>query len=160
MDAVFGKQWESSKIQAMEALQAWALAFAELNQLMSSWLHLPTTDANALGQVLWADASGDPLSPSRLGQRIGMSSGSVTVLLNRLEEAGLLERSREHTDRRRVTLRPTAAARERARAFAETSTAEISAALDEVSAAELERVTIIVHRMVSAAMDAAGRLRR
>jgi len=159
MDDVFETPWDASQVEVMEALQAWAVAFAELNQLMSSWLDLPTSDANALGQVLWADSSGEPLSPARLGQRIGMTSGSVTVLLNRLEAAGLLERSREHVDRRRVSLRPTPTARERARAFTEMSTAEISAALQEIPAAELENFTTFIRRMVGAASDAANRLR-
>ncbi|MBF4592891.1 MarR family winged helix-turn-helix transcriptional regulator [Curtobacterium flaccumfaciens] len=159
MDDVFGMEWDAPQVEVMEALQTWAVAFAELNQLMSSWLDLPTTDANALGQVLWADSSGEPLSPARLGQRIGMTSGSVTVLLNRLESAGLVARSREHTDRRRVTLRPTPAARERARAFTEMSTAEIAAALQQVPAAELEHHTAFIRRMVGAASDAADRLR-
>jgi DNA-binding MarR family transcriptional regulator len=144
MDDVFEMEWDAPQVEVMEALQTWAVAFAELNQLMSSWLDLPTTDA---------------LSPARLGQRIGMTSGSVTVLLNRLEAAGLLARSREHTDRRRVTLRPTPAARERARAFTERSTAEIAAALQEVPAAELEHHAAFIRRMVGAASDAADRLR-
>jgi DNA-binding MarR family transcriptional regulator len=159
MTNVFEAQWEASQVEAMEALRAWAVAFAELNQQMSSWLDLPTTDANALGQVLWADSSGDPLSPARLGQRIGMTSGSVTVLVDRLEAAGLLARSREHSDRRRVTLRPTPAARERARAFLEESSAEIAAAVQGSSAAELATSTAFIRKMAAAASGATTRLR-
>ena len=159
MTNVFDTQWDAPQVEVMEALQAWAVASAELNQQMSSWLDLPTTDANALGQVLWADSSGDPLSPARLGQRIGMTSGSVTVLVDRLEAAGLLVRSREHSDRRRVTLRPTPVARERAGAFLEESSAEIAAALQQVPAAELEHHAAFIRRMVGAASDAADRLR-
>jgi len=159
MTNVFETQWDAPQVEAMEALRAWAVAFAELNQQMSSWLDLPTTDANALGQVLWADSSGDPLSPARLGQRIGMTSGSVTVLVDRLEAAGLLARSREHSDRRRVTLRPTPAARERARAFLAESSAEIAAALQGSSTAELATSTAFVRTMAAAASDATTRLR-
>ena len=159
MDDVFEMEWDAPQVEAMEALQTWAVAFAELNQQMSSWLDLPTTDANALGQVLWADSSGDPLSPARLGQRIGMTSGSVTVLVDRLEAAGLLARSREHSDRRRVTLRPTPAARERARAFLAESSAEIAAALQGSSTADLATSTAFVRTMAAAASDATTRLR-
>jgi len=159
MTNVFETQWDAPQVEAMEALQAWAVAFAELNQQMSSWLDLPTTDANALGQVLWADSSGDPLSPARLGQRIGMTSGSVTVLVDRLEAAGLLARSREHSDRRRVTLRPTPAARERARAFLAESSAEIAAALQGSSTTDLATSTAFVRTMAAAASDATTRLR-
>jgi len=151
--------WRAPEVEVMEALRSWAVAFTEMNQHLATWMDLPTTDAQALGQVLWAASDGDPLSPARLGQRIGMTSGSVTVLVNRLEAAGLLERSREHADRRRVTLRPTAAAQERARAFSETAVAEIAAALHETSAAELATSAAFLGRMVEAATGAAERLR-
>lgn len=39
-----------------------------------------------------------------MGERISLSSGATTALLNRLEQAGHIVRSREHTDRRVVTL--------------------------------------------------------
>ncbi|WIB78698.1 MarR family transcriptional regulator [Curtobacterium sp. MCPF17_002] len=159
MTDVFETSWRAPEIEVMEALRGWAVAFAELNQHMASWMDLPTTDAQALGQVLWAASDGDPLSPARLGQRIGMTSGSVTVLVNRLEAAGLLERSREHTDRRRVTLRPTAAAQERARAFTETSVTEMAAALHETAPSDLASSTVFLRRMVEAATAAADRLR-
>ncbi|GAA4267552.1 hypothetical protein GCM10022256_31640 [Frondihabitans peucedani] len=159
MADVFEASWERSEVGVMEALRGWSVAFAELNQHMAEWMDLPTTDAQALGQVLWADSDGEPLSPGRLGQRIGMTSGSVAVLVNRLESAGLLERSREHADRRRVTLRPTEAAKQRARAFTETSVAEIGATLHETPAQDLAAVEAFLNRMVAAATTAAERLR-
>ena len=159
MTDVFEASWRASEIEVMEALRGWAVAFAELNQHMATWMDLPTTDAQALGQVLWAASDGDPLSPARLGQRIGMTSGSVTVLVNRLEAAGLIERSREHPDRRRVTLRPTPAAQERARAFTETSVTEIAAALRGADPSDLATSAVFLGRMVEAATAASDRLR-
>jgi len=159
MTDVFEAPWRAPEIEVMEALRGWAVAFAELNQHMATWMDLPTTDAQALGQVLWAASDGDPLSPARLGLRIGMTSGSVTVLVNRLEAAGLIERSREHADRRRVTLRPTPAAQERARAFTETSVTEIAAALRETDPAALATSASFLGRMAEAATVAADRLR-
>jgi DNA-binding MarR family transcriptional regulator len=88
-----------------------------------------------------------------------MTSGSVTVLVDRLEAAGLIERSREHADRRRVTLRPTPAAQERARAFTETSVTEIAAALRGADPSDLATSTVFLGRMVEAATAAADRLR-
>jgi DNA-binding MarR family transcriptional regulator len=159
MTDVFEGAWRAPEIEVMEALRGWAVAFAELNQHMATWMDLPTTDAQALGQVLWAASDGDPLSPARLGQRIGMTSGSVTVLVNRLEAAGLIERSREHADRRRVTLRPTPAAQERARAFTEASVTEIAGALHETDLPDLAASTVFLERMVEAATAATDRLR-
>ena len=43
-----------------------------------------------------------PLSPREIGQRIGLTSGSVTALIDRLEKAGFVERQRSKEDRRSV----------------------------------------------------------
>jgi MarR family transcriptional regulator, organic hydroperoxide resistance regulator len=159
MENIFDTTWSVPQVEVMQALRDWAVAFTELNQQMAAWLDLPTNDANALGQVLWAASAGEPLSPARLGQLIGMTSGSVTVLVDRLEGAGLLTRSREHTDRRRVTLRPTEAAEVRARAFAERSSDEIAAVLRHTDDDDLRQATAFLHTITDAATSAAGRLR-
>jgi DNA-binding MarR family transcriptional regulator len=46
-----------------------------------------------------------PLGPTELGRRLDLRSASVTVLLDRLEASGSIERIRDHHDRRRVTVR-------------------------------------------------------
>jgi predicted transcriptional regulator len=57
------------------------------------------TDLQALG-ILLADG---PMSPGQLAQRTGITSGgAITLLLDRLEEAGLARRTRDQHDRRRV----------------------------------------------------------
>lgn len=159
MENVFETVWDVPQVEVMQALRDWAVAFGELNQQMAAWLDLPTTDANALGQILWAASADEPLSPARLGQRIGMTSGSVTVLVDRLVAAGLVERSRSLADRRRVTLHPTAAAEERARAFAERSSTEIGSVLRSTEPADLEQATRFLRRITGAADEAAQRLR-
>ncbi|MDP4333669.1 MarR family transcriptional regulator [Curtobacterium sp. A7_M15] len=159
MENIFDTTWSVPQVEVMQALRDWAVAFTELNQQMAAWLDLPTTDANALGQVLWAASAGEPLSPARLGQLIGMTSGSVTVLVDRLEGAGLIARSREHTDRRRVTLRPTAAAEDRARAFAERSSDEIAAVLRHTDDDVLRQATLFLRTITGAATASARRLR-
>lgn len=42
-----------------------------------------------------------PVSPGELGERLGLSSGSVTAMLDRLERAGLVERRASALDGRR-----------------------------------------------------------
>jgi DNA-binding MarR family transcriptional regulator len=56
---------------------------------------------------MWAENAGSPLSPGRLSQRIGLTSGATNALITRLERRGLVSRLREHEDRRIVTLRAT-----------------------------------------------------
>ena len=46
----------------------------------------------------------DGLGVGELGERLSLDSGTLTPLLRRLEEAGLLERRRSRDDERRVTV--------------------------------------------------------
>src|SRR3954466_8314803 len=43
-----------------------------------------------------------PLSPGRLSELPGLKSGSVTGVIDRLEQAGYVRRERDETDRRKV----------------------------------------------------------
>ena len=86
-------------------LRSFAGAYAELTRSFAAWLGLHATDARALVEILTAEDGGVPLSPARLAERVGLSSGATATLVNRLEAAGYVVRSREHADRRVVTLR-------------------------------------------------------
>ena len=58
--------------------------------------------------VLWER---DGATVSDLGERLYLDSGTLTPLLKRLEAQGLVDRSRDPQDERRVVIRLTAAAR-------------------------------------------------
>lgn len=89
----------------MEELRIYGSIFNQFSRLFGSWLGLHSTDSEALMEIVYAEEHDMPLSPARLGDRIGLSSGATTSLLNRLEHAGHVMRSRESADRRVVTLR-------------------------------------------------------
>lgn len=89
----------------MEELRIYGSIFNQFSRLFGSWLGLYSTDSEALLEIVYAEERGAPLSPARLASRIGLTSGATTSLLNRLEEARHVVRSRESTDRRVVTLR-------------------------------------------------------
>ncbi|CAD5963515.1 Putative HTH-type transcriptional regulator YusO [Streptomyces sp. KY75] len=101
----------------IEGLRAYGGQFTELSRLFADWLGLHSTDAAALLEVAAAEERGTPLSPARLSERILLSPSATTALLNRLEQAGHIIRSREHTDRRVITLRSSAYVQERADEF-------------------------------------------
>ncbi|MFJ2745020.1 MarR family winged helix-turn-helix transcriptional regulator [Streptomyces sp. NPDC087440] len=89
-----------------EGLRLYGADYQEVGRRFADWLGLHTTDAHALVQILYGEERGAPLSPARLSERIQLSSGATTALLNRLEKAGHVVRTRESTtDRRIVTLR-------------------------------------------------------
>ena len=56
--------------------------------------------------VLWQ--ADEPLPVSRIGERLALDSGTLTPLLKRLEDQGLVERRRDPDDERRVLVSVTA----------------------------------------------------
>lgn len=52
-------------------------------------------------------ANNQPLSVTQLARSISLSQATVTDILNRLEKRGLVERTRDETDRRKVMIRIT-----------------------------------------------------
>jgi len=56
--------------------------------------------------------SEDGLTPSQLGERLGITTGSTTKLIDRLERRRLAARKRNRTDRRSLTVAPTATGRQ------------------------------------------------
>ncbi|QMU69934.1 MarR family winged helix-turn-helix transcriptional regulator [Streptacidiphilus sp. P02-A3a] len=103
--------------QLMESLRIYGGHYAELGRRFAAWLGLHSTDATAVLEIAAAEERGTPLSPARLSERISLSTGATTALLNRLEAAGHITRAREHADRRIVTLRSGGHIQERADEF-------------------------------------------
>ncbi|WUL09053.1 MarR family transcriptional regulator [Streptomyces sp. NBC_00354] len=65
---------------------------------------LHPTDLRALIRLLDADRAGETVTPGRLGEALKLNSAGTTALLDRLERLGLVRRSRDERDRRRVLL--------------------------------------------------------
>lgn len=86
-------------------LQDYATEAELLGQAFAGRHRLHPTDLHALLAVMRADTVGEPLTSGVLGSRLGLSTGATTALVDRLERAGHVRRSRESADRRRVTLR-------------------------------------------------------
>src|ERR1700728_1745610 len=72
-------------------------------------LKLSRTDMRCLELV----ASHGPLSAGRLAEESGMTTGAVTFILDRLEEAGMVTRRLDTEDRRRVWVEMVPAAQDR-----------------------------------------------
>ncbi|MEU4084831.1 MarR family winged helix-turn-helix transcriptional regulator [Streptomyces aureus] len=90
-------------------LAAMALILRRVNREMNGLVQrlagetggLHATDIQALGAIVDAPI---PLTPGRLGRYLGLTSGSVTACLDRLEKAGHIRRVRDKADRRVVQL--------------------------------------------------------
>src|SRR5262245_65424320 len=78
-------------------------------QAIADRLGLNSTDLMCLS--LLSDA--EPLTAGQLAEATGLTTGSVTVMIERLETAGYVRREKDATDRRRVIVRPVAESIER-----------------------------------------------
>lgn len=87
-----------------EGLRRLAWAQFELNLALARALGVGPNDLWALERLRYEG----PLGPVELGNRLGgMRSASATALVDRLEEAGHVERRRHPSDRRRLVVVPT-----------------------------------------------------
>ncbi|MFG2055936.1 MarR family transcriptional regulator [Micromonospora sp. NPDC048930] len=106
---------------------------------------LNATDLHALIAVMDAELVGEPITPGRLGERLNLSSGSVTALIDRLERAGHIRRDRDTADRRKVFLRYADRGAELARGFF----APLGRRTDEVMARYTDEELEVVHRFMA-----------
>jgi DNA-binding MarR family transcriptional regulator len=96
---------ERLREEIVELLRTYSLAAQHVGHAFAQRHGLHPTDLQALIAVMHAEAAGEPLTPGRLGERIGLSSGATTAAIDRLERSGHLRRTRESPDRRVVHLR-------------------------------------------------------
>ena len=101
----------------MNGFLAFASAQNELGREFARGVRLHSTDSIAILAIINAEERGRPLTPVRLADIIGLTTGATSVLLNRLEDAGHVVRARGHADRRMVTLHSTPTVHETADAF-------------------------------------------
>lgn len=86
------------------ALHSTTLALGRVYQRVLEPLGLTYTQYLAM-LVLWER---ERVSVKELGKALILDSGTLTPLLKRLEQAGLVERRRDETDERRLIVAPTA----------------------------------------------------
>lgn len=127
----------SSHGQLDDALRGFGEAYGQLARAFAATAGLHSTDATALIEILRAEELGEPLSPVRLSERIGLTTGATSTLLNRLENAGHVVRKRGHSDRRAVTIHSTEGIHAFADAFFDPLSAQIGSVLGGYGPAEL-----------------------
>jgi DNA-binding MarR family transcriptional regulator len=139
---------------AMREFQARAVLFQDAVARAGG---LNASDLQAVGLLM----SEGPATPGELAERIGLSAGgSITALVDRLERAGYVIRTRDETDRRRVLV---SAVTERV--FAAVGpiygrvTEKWTAYLATLSADELELATAVLTRAAEINRDEIEHLR-
>ena len=84
---------------------------------MNEWAGLNATDMECL-RILFLKSTS---SPSELARLTGLTSGAATAMLDRLEKAGLIERSSNPDDRRGTLIVPAKSSAEKAASWFESA---------------------------------------
>ena len=118
-------------------------AFAELHQLQPA-------DLRALVAIMSAEGNGTPLTAGQLREQLGLSSGGASLVIDRLERAGHIRRSRDDpADNRVVHLRYTEQGMATGLAFFGSLGDRANAILDLFSNSELQ----VIQKFITAMAD-------
>ena len=98
------------------------------------------TDVEALSRVMIAQDRGTPMSAGGLAQELGLTSGAITFVVDRLERAGHVNRVRNDSDRRKVLLHYSPSGRVLAEEFFAPRGHHTDTVMDQFTTAELETV--------------------
>lgn len=119
--------------EVVAALRADGSARDALDQAVADRLRINLTDLRCLDVLEQRGTS----TPGEIATALGLSSGAVTTLLDRLEHSGYVQRRRDAEDRRRVLVELTALARRLAGELYGPIGVEGRALLAELSARDL-----------------------
>ncbi|MFJ3234280.1 MarR family winged helix-turn-helix transcriptional regulator [Streptomyces sp. NPDC086787] len=136
-------------------LQGYAVLLRTLNMEFNRIAHafaqahgLHATDVHALAAIMDASVTdGAPMTPSRLRERLNLTSGAVTACLDRLEHAGHISRTRDSADRRVVHLHYNPRARMLARQYFSPLSRSTEAARSRFTPAELETIAAFLNAL-------------
>jgi DNA-binding MarR family transcriptional regulator len=137
-------------------LQGFGLARDQMRAALAGQAGLSPADLDALEHL---EAAG-PLTQRQLGERLALTSGAITMLVDRLERAGLVRRGPHPTDRRSVLVRLSGQVAERTPAGLTAYHARIREIAAAVPAAHRAAIAAFLQAAADAAAAAAAELRR
>lgn len=113
------------------------------HQKMAERVGLHMTDMQCVNLL---DLNG-PMTPGKLSEDLGLSTGGVTVMLDRLEKAGFVKRVANPQDRRSVLIEPNAKKLQKIRGLYEKLDRRFDDFLSQFPESELRGVTDFLRRM-------------
>ncbi|MEH0109648.1 MarR family transcriptional regulator [Tersicoccus sp. MR15.9] len=114
------------------------------------------TDMHAVSAVVEAERENEEMTPGRLGAMLGLSSSSVTALVDRLCEAGHLDRGTARADARRVALHANDTGRQVAMELFDPLDHALMEVFDRYSPSELDLFSRMIGDLTSATAAAGG----
>lgn len=94
------RQWSKFELgqQLRDEIMGYFGAASDFNESVAKTLKLSRTDMRCLELI----GRHGPLTAGKLAEESGLTTGAVTFILDRLEQAGMVTRRRDTEDRRRV----------------------------------------------------------
>jgi DNA-binding MarR family transcriptional regulator len=133
---------EELRARLGEESQAYQAAVDAVDATAAARLGVNRTDLRCLEILLGQES----VPPSGLGAALGLTTGSVTAMLDRLERLGYLTRTPDPDDRRRTQVRITPSAARLAREIYEPIAEDGAAEVATYTAAELATILDFLRR--------------
>jgi DNA-binding MarR family transcriptional regulator len=138
------------------ALQRFGLERDRMRAALASHAGISAADLDALEHL---EADG-PLTQRQLGDRLSLTSGAVTMLVDRLERAGWVQRRPHPTDRRYILVELASAAEARTPPALTEYHSRVRAVARAVPAAQRSAIHAFLAAAAEAAETAASGIRR
>src|SRR6516225_11790757 len=132
------RQWSRSELaqQLRNEIMGYFGAASDFDERVAKKLKLGRTDMRCLDLI----GRLGPLTAGRLAEESGLTTGAVTFILDRLEEAGMVTRRRDTEDRRRVWVEIVPEAQERLKVLHQPVAEEMREVAQRFKADELATV--------------------
>jgi DNA-binding MarR family transcriptional regulator len=134
--------------EATKSLRELILAAEYYRQLASNALDLGVSDSQAISYLYARGAMGQ----TSLGELLGYNTGTMTVLVDRLERSGMAERIPHPTDRRRLIVQLT----KQGRGMLERTSRSLSYAFKSIPPDQIASVTEVLRSIAGDLRDHAG----
>lgn len=140
--------------RVLAALPGWVDALSQLNRLIAERMGVTASDLSCL-HVLNQEG---PATAAELARKVGLTPGSVSRMIDRLDAAGLIKRTPK--DRRRVLIEPTSGGLARIAAYYHGLTDRSHDDLAVFSLDELNALLRFIERSRHSATNELTRLRQ
>jgi DNA-binding MarR family transcriptional regulator len=141
--------------ELLTALRRFGLENDRLDAMVARRLGAPSAEFKAMDHLQEAGE----LTPGQLADRLALTSGAITALIDRLERLGWAQRTPHPSDRRSVVVRKAGGADTEAMALYRPVAQAVAAAAGRMSSRQLEATVGFIETATAATREKADELR-
>jgi MarR family transcriptional regulator, organic hydroperoxide resistance regulator len=138
--------------EVVEQIRRFSAGVVLFNQMVAEKVRLHPTDVQCLNLL---DLLGT-CTPGKLAEGMGLTTGGVTVMLDRLERAGYIKREPNPDDRRSLLVRVSAKRKEKLDVHYAAIIQQLDTYVGRMAERDLNTVIRFLHQVNSIRIDAAG----